>query len=134
MVHKCTHSNLAHSRGWGWEAFWICQLIGTARFLSNSRSFTSPWWLRSQLVMLNRSGKAKKSGRRTTSSSVLHHNLLTGLHSGVFMSTLILVLVLCASVLCQFCHLFSACVFISLHSHFSGCTSCGSIILTAGKF
>lgn len=44
-AHRRAHSNLARSRGWGREAFWICQLLGTARFLSSSRSCTSPWWL-----------------------------------------------------------------------------------------
>lgn len=45
----CTSAHIAiwHTAGaGGGRHFWICQLIGTARFLSNSRSCTSPWWLR----------------------------------------------------------------------------------------
>lgn len=72
----CTSAHIAiwHTAGaGGGRHFWICQLIGTARFLSNSRSCTSPWWLRCN----RRSGVGLEKQRCEATESFLPPRCIT---------------------------------------------------------
>jgi len=136
VVHKRTHSNLAHSRGWGREAFWICQLICTARFLSKSRSCTSPWWLR-----CNRRSRValEKQTCEATGSFLPRHAASQftnwfAIRCYVLNSTPILFHVLCApSFASVLISIFCLCTFISLPPHIINSFNHDSVILIAGK-